>query len=55
MGYREAGPGCYLTFALYDHRGCKGDFLANRELRDGELAFRRYCRPQWPSNLPGEQ
>ncbi len=34
----------------YDHRGYKGDFLTIRELRGGELHFRGYYRPQWPSN-----
>ena len=42
--------GYYLTFAAYDHRGYKGDFLTIRELRGGELHFRGYYRPQWPSN-----
>jgi hypothetical protein len=52
MPCTNGGPGCYLTFAPYDHRGYKGDFLTIRELRGGELAFRGYYRPQWPSNLP---
>ena len=34
----------------YDHRGYKGDFLTIRELRGGELHFRGYYRPTWPSN-----
>lgn len=50
MPCTNGGPGCYLTFAPYDHRGYKGDFLTIRELRGGELAFRGYHRPQWPSN-----
>ena len=44
------GPGTYVTFAPYDHRGYKGDFLTIRELRGGELHFRGYYRPTWPSN-----
>lgn len=50
MPCTNGGPGCYLTFAPYDHRGYKGDFLTIRELRGGELHFRGYYRPQWPSN-----
>jgi len=50
MPCANGGPGCYLTFAEYDHRGYKGDFLTIRELRDGELRFRGYFRPQHPSN-----
>jgi branched-chain amino acid transport system substrate-binding protein len=50
MPCTNGGPGCYLTFAEYDHRGYKGDFLTIRELRGGELHFRGYHRPQWPSN-----
>jgi len=50
MPCTNGGPGCYLTFAEYDHRGYKGDFLTVRELRDGELHFRGYHRPTWPSN-----
>lgn len=46
----NGGPGCYITFAEYDHRGYKGDFLTIRELRGGDLHFRGYHRPQWPSN-----
>ncbi len=38
----------YLTFAPYDHRGYKGDFLTIRELRGGELHFRGYYRPSGP-------
>lgn len=51
MPCTNGGPGTYLTFAPYDHRGYKGDFLTIRELRDGDLHFRGYFRPQWPSNL----
>jgi ABC-type branched-subunit amino acid transport system substrate-binding protein len=50
MPCANGGPGCYLTFAEYDHRGYKGDFLTIRELRGGELRFRGYYRPQHPSN-----
>jgi ABC-type branched-subunit amino acid transport system substrate-binding protein len=50
MPCANGGPGCYLTFAEYDHRGYKGDFLTVRELRGGELHFRGYHRPTWPSN-----
>jgi branched-chain amino acid transport system substrate-binding protein len=50
MPCTNGGPGCYVTFAEYDHRGYKGDFLTIRELRGGELHFRGYYRPQHPSN-----
>jgi len=50
MPATNGGPGCYITFAEYDHRGYKGDFLTIRELRGGELHFRGYFRPQHPSN-----
>jgi branched-chain amino acid transport system substrate-binding protein len=50
MPCANGGPGCYLTFSEYDHRGYKGDFLTIRELRGGELHFRGYHRPTWPSN-----
>jgi ABC-type branched-subunit amino acid transport system substrate-binding protein len=50
MPCTNGGPGCYLTFSEYDHRGYKGDFLTIRELRGGELHFRGYHRPTWPSN-----
>jgi ABC-type branched-subunit amino acid transport system substrate-binding protein len=50
MPCTNGGPGAYITFAPYDHRGYKGDFLTIRELRDGVLHFRGYYRPQWPSN-----
>jgi branched-chain amino acid transport system substrate-binding protein len=50
MACTNGGPATYLTFAPYDHRGYKGDFLTIRELRGGELHFRGYFRPQWPSN-----
>jgi branched-chain amino acid transport system substrate-binding protein len=53
MPCTNGGPGGYLTFAPYGHRGYNnGDFLTIRELRGGELAFRGYYLPQWPSNLP---
>jgi branched-chain amino acid transport system substrate-binding protein len=50
MPTTNGGPGCYITFAKYDHRGYKGDFLTIRELRGGDLHFRGYFRPQWPAN-----
>jgi branched-chain amino acid transport system substrate-binding protein len=50
MPCTNGGPATYLTFAPYDHRGYKGDFLTIRELRGGELHFRGYYRPEWPSN-----
>lgn len=50
MPCTNGGPGCYVTFAPYDHRGYKGDFLTIRELRGGELHFRGYFRPEWGSN-----
>jgi branched-chain amino acid transport system substrate-binding protein len=50
MPCTNGGPGCYLTFAPYDHRGYKGDFLTIRELRGGDLRFDGYYRPQWPAN-----
>ncbi len=50
MPCTNGGPSCYITFAEYDHRGYKGDFLTIRELRDGELHFRGYYRPEWASN-----
>ncbi len=50
MPCTNGGPGTYVTFAPYDHRGYKGDFLTIRELRGGELIFKGYYRPQWPSN-----
>lgn len=52
MPCANGGPGCYLTFAPYDHRGYKGDFLTIRKLSRGELEFKGYYRPQWPSNSP---
>lgn len=48
MPCTNSGPGCYITFAPYDHRGYKGDFLTIRELRSGELHFRGYYRPHGP-------
>ena len=35
MPCTNGGPGCYLTFAPYDHRGYKGDFLTIRKLQRG--------------------
>jgi branched-chain amino acid transport system substrate-binding protein len=50
MPCTNGGPATYITFAPHDHRGYKGDFLTIRELRGGELHFRGYYRPEWPSN-----
>ncbi len=50
MPCTNGGPGTNITFAPYDHRGYKGDFLTIRELRGGRLIFKGYYRPQWPSN-----
>jgi len=50
MPATNGGPGCYVQFGPYDHKGYKGDFLTIRELRGGELRFDGYHRPQWPSN-----
>ena len=50
MPATNGGPGFYITFSEYDHRGYKGDFLTVHELRGGELHFRGYFRPQHPSN-----
>ena len=45
MPCTNGGPSCYITFAEYDHRGYKGDFLTIRELRDGELPLPRLLPP----------
>ncbi len=50
MPCTNGGPGCYLTFAPYDHRGYKGDFLTIRKLSGGDLEFKGYFRPEWPAN-----
>jgi branched-chain amino acid transport system substrate-binding protein len=50
MPATNGGPGCYVQFGPYDHKGYKGDFLTIRELRGGELRFDGYHRPEWPSN-----
>jgi ABC-type branched-subunit amino acid transport system substrate-binding protein len=50
MPCTNGGPGTYITFAPYDHRGYKGDFLTIRHLRGGRCDFVGYHRPQWPSN-----
>jgi len=50
MPCTNGGPGTNITFSAYDHRGYKGDYLTIRELRGGELHYRGYYRPQWPSN-----
>jgi len=50
MPATNGGPSCYIQFGPYDRHGYKGDFITIRELRDGELRFDGYHRPQWPSN-----
>jgi ABC-type branched-subunit amino acid transport system substrate-binding protein len=50
MPATNGGPSCYVQFGPGDHKGYKGDFLTIRELRDGELRFDGYYRPEWPSN-----
>ena len=50
MPATNGGPSCYVQFGPGDHKGYKGDFLTFRELRDGELRFDGYFRPQWPVN-----
>jgi ABC-type branched-subunit amino acid transport system substrate-binding protein len=50
MPCTNGGPATYLQFGPGDHKGYKGDFLVFRELRDGELRFDGYHRPQWPIN-----
>ncbi len=50
MPATNGGPGTYIQFGPWDRKGYKGDFLTIRELRDGELRFDGYHRPQWPSN-----
>jgi hypothetical protein len=37
-------------FAEYDHRGYRATSSRSSELRGGELHFRGYYRPEWPSN-----
>jgi ABC-type branched-subunit amino acid transport system substrate-binding protein len=46
MPATNGGPGTYIQFGPWDHKGCKGDFLTIRELRDGQLRFDGYHRPQ---------
>jgi branched-chain amino acid transport system substrate-binding protein len=50
MPCTNGGPATYLQFGPSDRKGYKGDFLVIRELRDGELRFDSYHRPEWPSN-----
>jgi ABC-type branched-subunit amino acid transport system substrate-binding protein len=50
MPCTNGGPATYLQFGPGDHKGYKGDFLVFRELRDGELRFDGYHRPEWPIN-----
>ena len=52
MPATNGGPGTYVQFGPWDHKGYKGDFLTIRELRGGELRFDGYHRPEWPSNRP---
>ena len=46
----NGGPGTYIQFGPHDRKGYKGDFLTIRHLRNGELEFNGYHRPEWPSN-----
>jgi hypothetical protein len=50
MPATNGGPATYVQFGPHDRKGYKGDFLTIRELRDGELRFDGYHRPQHPSN-----
>jgi ABC-type branched-subunit amino acid transport system substrate-binding protein len=50
MPATNGGPGTYIQFGPHDRKGYKGDFLTIRHLRDGELEFNGYHRPEWPSN-----
>jgi branched-chain amino acid transport system substrate-binding protein len=50
MPATNGGPGTYIQFGPWDHKGYKGDFLTIRELRGGELLFEGYHRPEFPSN-----
>jgi ABC-type branched-subunit amino acid transport system substrate-binding protein len=50
MPCTNGGPATYVSFAPYDHRGYKGDYLTIRHLRNGTCDFVSYHRPQWPSN-----
>ena len=45
MPCTNGGPATYVTFAPYDHRGYKGDFLVIRHLRNGEVRVRRLLPP----------
>ena len=46
----NGGPATYIQFGPWDHKGYKGDFLTIRELRNGQLRFDGYHRPEFPSN-----
>jgi ABC-type branched-subunit amino acid transport system substrate-binding protein len=48
MPATNGGPATYVQFGPGDRKGYKGDFLTIRELRDGELHFGGYHRPEWP-------
>jgi branched-chain amino acid transport system substrate-binding protein len=50
MPCTNGGPGAYIQFGPGDRKGYKGDFLTFRELRNGELRFDGYYRPQWSAN-----
>jgi branched-chain amino acid transport system substrate-binding protein len=50
MPATNGGPGTYIQFGPWDHKGYKGDFLTIRELRGGDLRFDGYHRPEFPSN-----
>jgi hypothetical protein len=53
MPCTNGGPSAYVQFGPHDRKGYKGDFLTIRELRHGQLTFKGYHRPQWPSNAAG--
>jgi len=50
MPATNGGPATYVQFGPGDHKGYKGDFLTIWELRNKELKFVEYVRPEWPSN-----
>ena len=50
MPATNGGPATYIQFGPWDRKGYKGDFLTIRELRDQELRFDGYHRPQFRSN-----
>ncbi len=50
MPATNGGPGTYIQFGPGDRKGYKGDFLTVRQLKEGELRFAGYFRPEWLSN-----